>query len=337
MNTRIMCVMAMGALLAACGGSSSSSSGSKFKDPNSVDFTYGAKADTASTPYDDAAGVAAVTGEAAAEGTTGDLMTDLTTGFVFAGGPLAANMMVFDGLDLSMFTTSPVLQDPRMAILSAAGARLVGATDPADPALKASVDCQIAIDDTGLDVDHCKASFTYTEDKVSDAASASLSGKFSRGADAMTWSFKLSVGADLVDDTYSLGGDLYGELKGDLALDAAAVPPTFAGYSRVSYSVDLKQADTADTTQDGTFTAAVTDQEDLALTLTITDTDKCVNGGTVTLKRVWTTLPAGTGIWDTTGSTITDQAAIITFTAPTAPAVCSTAAEYQVGTVAATP
>jgi hypothetical protein len=335
MNTRIMCVMAMSVLLSACGGSSSSkSSGPKFKDPNAVNFTYGAKAPTASTDYDDAASFTALTGEAAAMGNTGELLPDLETSFIFAGAPLVANMMVFDGIDLSMFTASPVLQDPRMAILRGAGAELVGA-DPANPALQAAVDCQIAIDDSGLDIDHCKASFTYTEDKVSDAANASLSGKFARGADAMTWSFKLSVGADLVDDSYSIGGDLYGELTGQLAVDAVAVPPTFAGYSRVSYTVDLKQADTLDPTKDGTFAAAVTDQADIALTLNITD--ECANGGTITLKRVWTTLPVGTGVWDTTGSTITDESAIITFTAPTLPEVCTSAAEYQVGTVAAAP
>ena len=279
-------------------------------------------------PSRTAAGIRLQAINPAAEGTSGDVLTDLGTAFLIAGGPLITNTGIFKGMDLTLFTTSPVLADPRLGLLRGSATELVGA-DPADLSVKAAVDCSIALDKTGLVVDHCKANVNYAEGLVSDVGSASFSGKLARATDAMNWGFKLSVGLDTVNDTYSLGGNLYGEAKGQLAIDTTA--NTLAGFSRLSYSVDLKQADTADTTQDGTYTGSVSDQADIALTFD--PTDKCVNGGTITLKRVWTTLPVGTGIWDMTATTFADESAQITYDAPVLPETCSTTAQYAVGTV----
>lgn len=319
MTMRTMCALAVGALLAACGGSSDS--GRSFKDPNSVTFLYGEKLAVLGTPYESAAGVNGEAAGGAAQGPTGDILQ----GFMLAAAPLIANEGIFDGPDLGMFSSSPVLQDPRMAILRGGVAGLVGAP-VADPALNVSVDCSLTVNPLGLLVDHCKGYVNLTGPDSSLKASASLSGEFLYGAETptLTWHFRLGVNLDQAMPPDAQSAALLGEFQGELTFDAG-----IDGYSRVSYALDLSDTNSEDPASNSSLTAAVTDQADYALTYDAVS--GCVDGGVVRLKRVWTTRPTGTGMWEAYPEDFTDQSVELTFTATET--ACSPSVEYALGSL----
>ncbi|HVO19800.1 MAG TPA: hypothetical protein VMU15_11125 [Anaeromyxobacter sp.] len=276
-------VLALGVGPLGCGGGGGS--GPSFKDPNSVRFSYG-------TPYVPAGGSAEASAAAAGESGVGSSSAiqvqgdgdDQAAGEV-AGLPNAMAEAAFGwsgGLARSVEVARASVGRRAAAYLAGDVAAASGGWDN---------DLCWTVDAQSITFEHC----TQTSTDGTAHELLSVDGALHR-VDGHVW-WDVTVGLQASDTSVPSSVTVSDRLRGDLTFGAG----TLDGFEQSDiYLRESSQAQSA--------TAALTYRADFDAITYTTDAGVCatgVTGGTLTLKRVWTTVPSGT---DLDPGTLTDVA-----------------------------
>ena len=265
-------VLALGAVLFGCGGGSSQS----FKDPNSVNFTYG-------TPYTPAGGSAEA--NAAAAGETGvsnssAIQVQGSSDDQAAGAVAGLPNTMADAAFGWSGGFARAAERARASVVKRAAAYLAGdvasATTTWDNPLCWTANAQ------SVTFDHCTE--TTTDGTAREVVT--VDGVLNRVDGHVWWDVTVSMqGSDpSIPDSITVSD----RVSGDLTFGTG----TIDGYEQSDIYV-------REAYQGLAVTAAVTYRADFDAITYTTDAGVCATGetgGTLTLKRVWTTVPTGTNL-----------------------------------------
>jgi hypothetical protein len=295
---KLVFVAACSGVLAACGGSS----GGGFKDPDSVDFTYGAsvepadgssEADAAGNLAEGLAGIADLQAQGAEDVAVAQDVALLTTqlGFSLFDAPL---------MGASALRSIQLSLSRQAASLLVGG--VVGDSSPWDPAC-------LTVSATEIRFDHCAA----TPSTGNPTVSISINGSMHRTAGHVYWDVDLGESMHGTSSEGAVSIDLADHLSGDVTFGAGSI----VGFERSDVAMATESPSES-------FSMKVTFNVDLDLTY-LADPSFCLTGGTLVAKGIWTERPAGA-----TAADLPDQA--VKFTWQENGGACSTAVLVAWGT-----
>lgn len=283
----VLFLSALGAVLVACGGGGG---GVTFRDPDSVQFTFGDPAAPA-TGEQTAADVGAAGASSAldVQGTS-----DGATAQAQSQGVANIPNDMSDVFGGTVAGTAPVaLRTAEARVAGRAAAYLAGDTVAAATGWD-DEGCW-TVTATAISFDHC------TQTVVDGTATGTLTvnGTFHREAGHVWWDATVSVheSGPVDGGTVDLGASNH--LRGDITTSVA--DQTIVGYARSDISISASAPGQS-------VSLAVTYNADLDL---VYQTGPfCVTGGTLTLKRIWAQKPSVDGI---DPSELTDRAVQFTW------------------------
>lgn len=285
---RVLLVSAFGAVLVACGGGGGG--GPSFKDPASIQFSYGApqapalneqtSASTGESGMGDALGVQSsdgATAQAQSE-SVANLPNDMSG--VFANGlPMTGS-----------------LAQARTMVAGRAAAYLAGDT-VVDTSGFDNPNCW-TVTASSVTYDHC----TVTVSGTTGMETVTINGSFNRSLGRVFWDATVSI--SMTEATTSGTVTMHGSnrLSGDIAFVEA--DRTIKGFARSDVAVSASAGAQS-------MSAAVTYNLDLDLVYSdaVTCSSRIVSG-TATLKRVWGERPSGA---DATSSQFSDASVQFTW------------------------
>lgn len=265
---RAVLVATIGGLALACGGGGG---GVSFKDPSTVNFTYGAPqapvlaeqsaADTGASRMNDALGVQSSDGAAAQaqSESIANLPNDMSD--VFSGSLPMARAAARAQVDVAGRAAAYLRGDA------------VAATGGFD-----NPDCWTVTAST-ITYDHCTV--TYTDSTGFEKIT--VNGSFHRAVGSVSWDASVSITMSETGTQGTATMNASNHLTGDITV--ADADKTIKGFARSDISLSLSASGQS-------LSAAVTYNADLDLVYAdpVTCSSRIV-GGTLTLKRIWSQRP----------------------------------------------
>lgn len=268
---RVMVVSAAAVVLVACGGGGDG--GTKFKDPDSVQFTFG----TGSAP---ASGSAEET--AANDGATGvsNVLASETSTTQSSSSTIASlPNELMDVFDVSVPTVASLA--PQTTALRASMSRRAAAYLAGDSAAAVAAMDPACVTETA-DTITFNCGDSQTKDGLT--VTASLKGAFHHVAGHVYWDVTMSMRMSGTSSNTSVDLRISDRLSGDVTFGAGAIQ----GFERSDYDVSADAGGQ-------TVAAKYTVNADLDLQYE-TSPSFCVDGGTLVVKLIWTEKPHGTNV-----------------------------------------
>jgi hypothetical protein len=267
-------VALFGGLALACGGGGGS--GVSFKDPNSVNFTFGAPVAPVAT--EQAAADAGLTGigDAAAVQGQADPNLALAQSQGIANAPNHMSGVFAGSLPVA-------IEQGQASVVQRASAYLAGnvaaATGGFDNPLCWSV---AGTATTGQIVfHHC----TVT-DPTNSSFTTSIDGSFNRDGGHVYWDATISIhDSEPITGGGTMTLSASERVSGDITFNPAVTPKTIVGFARSEIWLSVAAPSQS-------LSAAVTYNADYDLEYADSPSF-CVTGGTLTLKRIWSEIPSG--------------------------------------------
>jgi hypothetical protein len=264
---KVVLTVAAGLLLAACGGGG----GVSWRDPNSVNFTFGAPSSslTAAEQTASSGGAAALAGAPGLVGEADPTAAD-------AAGSSLANLPNQMSALFSGSTGLPFARALRQAesAVTSQSVALLAAPQSLTSSTWDNPDCW-TLTASGLRYASCRT--TQVQNGVT--VSLTLDGSITRAAGQVSWDVTATVAESQTGASVSASD----HLKGTVTF--SDVDQSIVGRSRSDIEIHVSA-------QGQSASGAATYSADYDLQYT-TDPSFCITGGTLTAKRFWSELPAG--------------------------------------------
>ncbi len=285
---RVLLVSAFGVVLVACGGGGGG--GPSFKDPASVQFSYGAPQAASTSEQTSAStgesGVGNALGVQSSDGATAEAQSESVANLPNDMSGVFANGLPMTGS----------LAQARTMVAGRAAAYLAGDTVAATSGFD-NPNCW-TVTASSVTYDHC----TVTTSSTTGTEAVTINGSFNRSLGRVYWDVTVSISMTETTTSGTVTMNASNRLSGDITVVAA--DRTIKGFAR---------SDVALSASSGTQSMSAAVTYNLDLDLVYADAVTCssrIVSGSATLKRVWSERPSGA---DATSSQFSDAAVQFTW------------------------